>query len=427
MDHRSIGGPSARGKRATGWGLVISACLAASSGCWAPLHYRGIPADSLSDAYRTPWRTAREPVNYACLSIGGRGDYILGPGDILEVNVNGLYPGDQAHPVRAQVLESGDVTLPVVGAVQVGGMNIGQANVAITAAFADGFIKDSRVNVTVAEKATTGVVVLGAVEKPGVYPLSKNECDVAHALAAAGGLHEDAGDVVEIHRRITAAQLANAQVLQQLQAGEGGAVRLKESGPEQVPPGEAIPTPAQQPTAGNLPSLPALGGGMCDGAIVKIPLRGFPCQQLGPDAIALRPGDVLVVPHRTVEVFYVVGKLSTNNTVRFSLNVKEREIGAGFVLPANREIDVVSAVAMAGYIDPIDSPTTVTVQRTAPDGTPMLILVDLIKARYDRRATVLIQPGDIVYLNPDLAWWGRRTIDTLIKSLNFGVRFTHVF
>jgi hypothetical protein len=87
------------------------------------------------------------------------------------------------------------------------------------------------------------------------------------------------------------------------------------------------------------------------------------------------------------------------------------------MLPENRDIDVVGAVAMAGYIDPINSPTTVTVHRTLPDGSPMLIHVDLIKARFDRNETVFIEAGDIVYLNPDADWWSRRTFDRVIVDL----------
>ena len=72
---------------------------------------------------------------------------------------------------------------------------------------------------------------------------------------------------------------------------------------------------------------------------------------------------------------------------------------------------------MAGYIDPIDSPTTVTVHRVAPNGQPLLIYVDLIQARYDARETVLVAPGDIIYLNPDGPWWFRRTFDRVVDSL----------
>lgn len=78
---------------------------------------------------------------------------------------------------------------------------------------------------------------------------------------------------------------------------------------------------------------------------------------------------------------------------------------------------MVKAVAMAGYIDPIDSPTTVTVHRIMPDGMPLLIMVDLIKARYNPLETVLVEPGDIIYLNPDHNWWMRRTLDRVLGSL----------
>jgi hypothetical protein len=126
---------------------------------------------------------------------------------------------------------------------------------------------------------------------------------------------------------------------------------------------------------------------------------------------------VVVVPSRKDEVFYVVGRLSPTNFVRFSIGKRERDIGAGFLLPRDREIDVVTAVAMAGYIDPIDSPTTVTVHRHCPDGRSLLIRVDLIKARYERLENVNIMPGDIVYLNPDTAWWARTQFDRIIVSL----------
>ena len=69
---------------------------------------------------------------------------------------------------------------------------------------------------------------------------------------------------------------------------------------------------------------------------------------------------------------------------------------------------------MAGYIDPIESPTTVTVHRLLPDRSPLLIRVDLLAARCDPQETVMVQSGDIIYLNPDLWWYSRRTWDRII-------------
>ena len=92
--------------------------------------------------------------------------------------------------------------------------------------------------------------------------------------------------------------------------------------------------------------------------------------------ISLRPGDVVVVPRKVDEVFFVVGPLSDTNVVNFTVSFRDRRLGNGFLLPVDRDIDVVTAVTMAGYIDPIESPTTVTVHRTIPGAPPMLIRVD---------------------------------------------------
>ncbi|MDG1896285.1 MAG: hypothetical protein P8J37_15390 [Fuerstiella sp.] len=55
--------------------------------------------------------------------------------------------------------------------------------------------------VSLVEKGTVNVLVLGAVQQPDVHALHRYENDVAHALGAAQGFAEDAGDVIEIHRR----------------------------------------------------------------------------------------------------------------------------------------------------------------------------------------------------------------------------------
>ena len=133
-----------------------------------------------------------------------------------------------------------------------------------------------------------------------------------------------------------------------------------------------------------------------------------------PADVVLNAADVVIVPRRSDKVFYVVGPLSPQSRVRFSVGDRDREIGSGLLLPEDREVDVVTAVAMAGYIDPIESPTTVTVHRTGQNGMPMLIRVDLIAARTDPSETILVQSGDIIYLNPDPWWYFRRMSDRII-------------
>jgi protein involved in polysaccharide export with SLBB domain len=290
-------------------------------------------------------------------------------------------------------MASGEIYLPLVGAVQVAGKNLLNAQRAVNNAYANGFLVDPKATISLAEKATVSIVVLGKVNNPGSYLLPRHENDVAHALALAGGFTEDAADHLEVHRRF-----------------HGEEVSFEK--PKRLPPLadlEALPTPSTETVHIAPPDSPKV--------ITRICLRGPMADAIGPDDIVLRTGDVVVVPSRRDEVFYVVGKLAPTNAVRFNVGERDRELGIGLVLPRDREIDVVTAVAMAGYIDPIDSPTTVTVQRAGPNGQPMLIRVDLIKARYDARETVLVQPGDILYLNPDGAWYFRRTFDRVIADI----------
>lgn len=371
--------------------VVLLLCF---TGCYTPLRTFAIPANQLPDTYRMALRTCGKPLNYASLTQAPVFDYLLGPDDILEVTVPELYEGAVSTPIRVQVMPDGTITLPLIGGVYVEGLNLMRAQQEIVARYADGYLIQPRVMLFLAEKAKVKVLVLGKVAAPGVYELEKYQEDIAEALAAAGGLTEDAADVIELHRRI---------------------VEPRRSLPELRPlprvHGDEAPSPSDLPSVGRSPANNTRK------EVVRIPLRGVEDVTSVLSDLRLRPSDVIVVPERTQEVFFVVGRLSPTNRLLFTASARERELGNGFLLPRDREIDVLTAVAMAGYIDPIDSPNTVTVQRTMPDGRPLLILVDLIEARYDPQATVLVYPGDIIYLNPDAAWWLRRTFDRIVPEL----------
>jgi len=357
-------------------------CLLPQTGCWAPFRTVAVAANTLPEEFRTPLRTGGMPLNYANLTVTPPPDYLLGAEDVLDVMVPNLYPGAEIRPIRVQVMSNGNIHLPLVGPVKVGSLNLMQAQQAITAAYADGHLVDPRVSVTLVQKRMVSVLVLGEVNNPGVHLLPNYENDVGHALAAAGGLTLDADEMIEVHRRVT--PLVSDEV-------------------------SFLPSPSELIVYDHDPKDPK--------ETLHIPLRGLDPTQLQQSDVILRQGDVIVVPSRRNEVFFVVGKLNPTNLVRFTLGDRERELGAGFILPRDREIDVVTAVAMAGYIDPIDSPTTVTVHRTLPNGQPFLIAVDLIAARYDRNENIFVQPGDIIYLNPDAAWWFRRTFDRVLGDL----------
>ena len=384
--------------------------LLIASGCYAPLHSRGIPARTLPDDFRFPYRTAGPSLNLSSLTIQPPRDYLLGPSDELEVTVPGIYERAEVSPVRTSLMGNGEVQLPLVGAVPVAGLNLMQAQRAITDAYAKGYIVEPRINVVLAEKSTISVLVLGQVNQPGLHVLPKYENDVGHAIGAALGLADEAGNYIEVHRQVPASAVTSTATKQF--DGNTPVAALAPSS-EARHTGYLRRLPATEIHSFPMPAQAAAPASQ----ILRIPLRGPGTSMVQPDDVMLSPGDVIVVPNRRHEVFYVVGRLNSTNTVRFTVGNRERELGVGLLLPRDRDIDVVTAVAMAGYIDPIDSPTTVTVQRSMPDGSPLLIRVDLIQARYDARETVLVRPGDIIYLNPDGPWWWRRTLDRVLGSL----------
>lgn len=366
------------------------------TGCYAPLHSPGIPACTLPDSFRVPQKFLSTPVNFAALTAETGEIYQLRSGDLVRVDIaelesdpRRLPPVDDtfrrdappfASSVEVEVTEGGEVFLPLVGMVSVDGMTLEEARTEIAKAYSrGGFIDAPRINVAVIAEGTTKVIVLGAVTRPEVYELARSESSIAHALARAGGLTEEAGNEIQVHRRSGAEEISN--------------------GPQPVDVTGELLISSESPT--NL----------------RIPLRSLDPVMLDPEQARLEDGDVVVVQQKTDEIFFVVGELSTNNLVRFTLGRENRDLGNGFVLPPDRDVDVVTAVAMAGYIDPIDSPTTVTVHRTLVDGTPMLIHVDLIAARFDRLENIMVQAGDIIYLNPDAQWWFRRTLDRVIPTL----------
>ena len=111
--------------------------------------------------------------------------YKLGTGDKLRVIV---YGEDDLGGVF-DVDGNGYISLPLIGQVKVGGLSAPEVERAITAKFADGFLKEPRVNVEVTQYRP--FYVLGEVNRPGSYPYTDG-MSVQNAVADAGGYTQKA-------------------------------------------------------------------------------------------------------------------------------------------------------------------------------------------------------------------------------------------
>ena len=93
--------------------LVVACCLIhCVSGCYAPLHSHAILATDLPDSFRAPMRTLGPPLNFACLTRPPAQEYLLGPDDVLDVTVPGLYERATMESMRVRVMPDGRISLP---------------------------------------------------------------------------------------------------------------------------------------------------------------------------------------------------------------------------------------------------------------------------------------------------------------------------
>ena len=112
-------------------------------------------------------------------------DYKLGPGDQIRVQV---YQNPDLT-VETRVSEQGTINYPLIGAVEIGGTTIGDAEKKIATALRNGnFLKQPQVNIVMLQVRGNQVAVLGQVQKPGRFPLETTNTRVSDLLAAAGGV-----------------------------------------------------------------------------------------------------------------------------------------------------------------------------------------------------------------------------------------------
>lgn len=132
----------------------------------------------------------------ATTNIAWADDIKLGPGDVLKISVY----GNPDLTVDTRVNDTGMISYPLVGSVQVGGLSPSTAEKKIAGLLENGgFIKKPQVNIMVSVTESQLVSVLGQVNKPGRYPIEVKR-NVTDVIAMAGGVNPEAGDTVTLLR-----------------------------------------------------------------------------------------------------------------------------------------------------------------------------------------------------------------------------------
>lgn len=128
--------------------------------------------------------------------------YQISPGDTLDITVFGA--PDLSQKVR--VTSTGEAYLPLVNYVHVAGLNVQDAQAAVENALKNGnFLTSPHVSIFVVEYAS-GVVLMGEVAKPGIYPVTASKGMLFDVLTEAGGTTPTAGQTVTITHRADGVQ-----------------------------------------------------------------------------------------------------------------------------------------------------------------------------------------------------------------------------
>lgn len=120
----------------------------------------------------------------------------LGPGDLMEFAVYNV----PELATKARVSNSGDIYLPLINYVHVGGLTQEEAQTVIEKRLEDGgFLRNPHVTIFVDEATSQGVTVLGEVARAGIYP-DPPDRKLYQVISEAGGFTNSASRKIAIVR-----------------------------------------------------------------------------------------------------------------------------------------------------------------------------------------------------------------------------------
>lgn len=247
---------------------------------------------------------------------GGSGaieGYVLGPGDLLDIQVH----PDETLGGKARVAADGTVTLALGGPVPVSGMTAEAAGDAIRARLDGRFLRAPQVTVAVVEYQSHRVSLHGAIERAGSVPLAPGD-RLLDLIDRGGGLRPESAGIAfilvpgaEPQRVSTRGLLETGDFSQNLLLESGSAIYFMSRARVFVL--GAVERPGAYPYEDGMTLLRAvsLAGGFAERARTG----SVWLYSGGPDAPrtevdtgrvlsqrerdpALRPGDLLVVPER---------------------------------------------------------------------------------------------------------------------------------
>ncbi|MEM8943651.1 MAG: polysaccharide biosynthesis/export family protein [Planctomycetota bacterium] len=395
---------------------LFLAALLLSTGCASftnPVG-NGVPVRMLPEELLAETKEDFEQVPLTLLRQRRPDEYRLGPRDTLGIYIEGILGGAEvAPPVNIPsspdlppsigypfpIRDDGTVSLPYVGAIEVAGLTIEDAEQKVVVAYREKDIlrvEDKRILVTLLRPRHIQVLVLREDSRQAQVSLQTSSLrGLGTTQTTIGGGRQAEGQILEL-------PAYENDVLNAL-AKTGGLPGLESN--QEVIVQRGFWDTHSDPTCQNrqFPTAADLGSSDPQRRVVRIPLRTKPGEPLrfGPEDVILNNGDILVVRGRDPEFYYTGGILPSSEiplpndydlTVVEALLKSRGPLNNGGINSGNFN----GALVGAGVGNP--SPSLLTVLRKMPSGGQLAIRVDLNDALRDPRENILIQADDVLLL-----------------------------
>jgi polysaccharide export outer membrane protein len=289
-------------------------------------------------------------------------DYVIGSGDVVSVQVFDV--PELSRDLR--VSQTGSIGIPLVPVrLHLAGLTETQAERKIEEVLeANGLVSHPEVTVTVKEKKSKPITVVGAVAHPTVYQADR-QVTLIEVLAEAGGIAGDAGDTVILTRPVpdTLPDSSDAPLIAREDAA---APRAREAtspnNSAASDTSQAAPPPLSNTITVNLSQILETGD-------MK-------------NNIVVLPGDVVTVPH--AGIVYVLGAVLRPG---------------GFVVSNDRaQLTTLKVLSLAGGLNRTAKSDRAVIVRKDGNGQQHEVEVDLKKVMKFQSEDVQLRPSDILYV-----------------------------
>src|SRR6266704_5666219 len=335
-------------------------------------------------------------------------DYVLGNGDLLDLDVFDVK--ELSREVR--VSQTGSIGIPLVPVrLHVAGLTEVQAEQKIAEVLeADGLVSHPEVSVSVKERKSKPITVVGAVGHAMVYQADR-QVTLLEVLAEAGGVANDAGDTVIVTRPVQG---------QSEDPSEPPTIGLQDpsaaSSSKESPPPISTATSSSRSAPGStsssapkvVPSAAPSNGSANTAArneppplanIITINLNELMESGDAANNIILQAGDIVTVPH--AGIVYVLGAVNH---------------AGGFVLANDRsQMTALKILSLSGGLTRTAKSSHAVIVRKDNQGQQHEVAVDLKKVLNRQAEDLQLQPSDILYV-PDSG-----AKQALVRTMELGI------